>query len=155
MTNAIRILGLDPGLRRTGWGVVAIDGFARFGQAEDFLQGVPARVLERMRKRVADGGLVEFLERAGGTPPDDEPDIERLLYGLDRLHGWDGSEAGLPVWRLQSEGDPIATLSLSDASFVGTHVVERRIRPATDHLSPIHDPAACADLIRAALKAFA
>ncbi|HEY2659329.1 MAG TPA: crossover junction endodeoxyribonuclease RuvC [Caulobacteraceae bacterium] len=26
MTNAIRILGLDPGLRRTGWGVVAVDG---------------------------------------------------------------------------------------------------------------------------------
>jgi crossover junction endodeoxyribonuclease RuvC len=26
MTNAIRILGLDPGLRRTGWGVVLIEG---------------------------------------------------------------------------------------------------------------------------------
>lgn len=26
MTNAIRILGLDPGLRRTGWGVLAVDG---------------------------------------------------------------------------------------------------------------------------------
>src|SRR5579862_2551463 len=26
MTNAIRILGLDPGLRRTGWGVVQIEG---------------------------------------------------------------------------------------------------------------------------------
>jgi crossover junction endodeoxyribonuclease RuvC len=26
MTNAIRILGLDPGLRRTGWGVVVADG---------------------------------------------------------------------------------------------------------------------------------
>jgi crossover junction endodeoxyribonuclease RuvC len=26
MTNAIRILGLDPGLRRTGWGVIAVDG---------------------------------------------------------------------------------------------------------------------------------
>jgi crossover junction endodeoxyribonuclease RuvC len=26
MTNAIRILGLDPGLRRTGWGVVVIEG---------------------------------------------------------------------------------------------------------------------------------
>ena len=26
MTNAIRSLGLDPGRRRTGWGVVAIDG---------------------------------------------------------------------------------------------------------------------------------
>ena len=26
MTNAIRILGLDPGLRRTGWGVVTCEG---------------------------------------------------------------------------------------------------------------------------------
>ena len=26
MTNAVRILGLDPGLRRTGWGVVSLDG---------------------------------------------------------------------------------------------------------------------------------
>jgi crossover junction endodeoxyribonuclease RuvC len=26
MTNAIRILGIDPGLRRTGWGVVRLDG---------------------------------------------------------------------------------------------------------------------------------
>jgi crossover junction endodeoxyribonuclease RuvC len=26
MMNAIRILGLDPGLRRTGWGVVVIEG---------------------------------------------------------------------------------------------------------------------------------
>jgi crossover junction endodeoxyribonuclease RuvC len=26
MMNAIRILGLDPGLRRTGWGVVTVDG---------------------------------------------------------------------------------------------------------------------------------
>ena len=26
MTNATVILGLDPGLRRTGWGVIAVDG---------------------------------------------------------------------------------------------------------------------------------
>ncbi len=26
MTNAVKILGLDPGLRRTGWGVVISDG---------------------------------------------------------------------------------------------------------------------------------
>ncbi|HZK98268.1 MAG TPA: crossover junction endodeoxyribonuclease RuvC, partial [Caulobacteraceae bacterium] len=26
MMNAIRILGLDPGLRRTGWGVVVVEG---------------------------------------------------------------------------------------------------------------------------------
>src|SRR3569832_683244 len=27
MTNAIRILGLDPGLRHTGWGVIVVEGF--------------------------------------------------------------------------------------------------------------------------------
>jgi crossover junction endodeoxyribonuclease RuvC len=26
MANGIRILGLDPGLRRTGWGVIAVEG---------------------------------------------------------------------------------------------------------------------------------
>jgi len=26
MTRPIRILGIDPGLRRTGWGVIDIDG---------------------------------------------------------------------------------------------------------------------------------
>jgi crossover junction endodeoxyribonuclease RuvC len=26
MTNAIRILGLDPGLRRTGWGIISVAG---------------------------------------------------------------------------------------------------------------------------------
>jgi crossover junction endodeoxyribonuclease RuvC len=26
MTNAIRILGLDPGLRHTGWGMIIVDG---------------------------------------------------------------------------------------------------------------------------------
>jgi crossover junction endodeoxyribonuclease RuvC len=26
MTNATRILGIDPGLRRTGWGVIAVEG---------------------------------------------------------------------------------------------------------------------------------
>ena len=26
MTGAIRILGIDPGLRRTGWGVVRVEG---------------------------------------------------------------------------------------------------------------------------------
>jgi len=26
MPSAIRILGIDPGLRRTGWGIIAIDG---------------------------------------------------------------------------------------------------------------------------------
>ena len=136
-------------------GVVAIDGFARFGQADDFPLGVPGRVLDRMRKRVADGALVEFMQRAGGEVLAGTPDVDRLQQGLDRLETLDGRACPLPVWRLQSEGDPIAPLAMADASFAGLNVVARRLRQATDHLSPIHDPAACADLIRAALKALA
>ena len=55
----------------------------------------------------------------------------------------------------QSDGDAIAPPAMSDASFAGLDVVERRVRRASDHLSPIHAPEACAELIRAALKALA
>jgi hypothetical protein len=109
-----------------------------------------------MRRRVADGALTEFLARAGGVVPDGTPDLGRLRIGLDRLQTSDGRRCGaLPIWRLQSAGDPIATLAMSDASFAKLNVVERRIRPSTDHLSPLHDPQACADIIRAALTALA
>jgi len=136
-------------------GVVALDGFARFGRAPDFPEGVPTRVLQRMKARIGDGALAEFVARAGGELPKGEPDPKRLIQGLDRLHVIDGRACRLPVWRLHADGDPIATLAMADASFVGMKVVERRIRPSTDHLSPLTAPHACADLIRAALKALA
>jgi pimeloyl-[acyl-carrier protein] methyl ester esterase len=134
-------------------GIVALDGFARFGRAPDFPEGVPARVLERMKARIGEGVLAEFVERAGGELPRGEPDQARLIEGLDRLHTLDGRACRLPVWRLQADQDPIATLAMADASFAGMDVVERRVRPSTDHLSPLTAPHACADLIRAALKA--
>ena len=136
-------------------GVVALDGFARFGRAPDFPEGVPTRVLQRMKARIGDGALAEFVARAGGELPKGEPDPNRLIQGLDRLHVIDVRACRLPVWRLHADGDPIATLAMADASFVGMKVVERRIRPSTDHLSPLTAPHACADLIRAALKALA
>jgi pimeloyl-[acyl-carrier protein] methyl ester esterase len=136
-------------------GVVALDGFARFGKAADFPDGVAARVLQRMKARLGQGALAEFVERAGGELPAGEPDLSRLAQGLDRLHALDGRACPLPVWRLHADEDPIAPPALADASFAGMNVVERRIRPSTDHLSPLAAPEACADLIRAALKAFA
>jgi pimeloyl-[acyl-carrier protein] methyl ester esterase len=136
-------------------GVVALDGFARFGKAADFPEGVPARVLERMKARLGQGALAEFVERAGGELPAGEPDLDRLAQGLDRLHALDGRACPLPVWRLHADGDPIAPPAMADASFAGMHVVERRVRQSTDHLSPLAAPEACADLIRTALKAFA
>jgi crossover junction endodeoxyribonuclease RuvC len=56
MMNAIRILGLDPGLRRTGWGVVACVG---------------SRIVH-----VAHGVV---------APPETAPFASRLLHLLDEL----------------------------------------------------------------------
>jgi len=134
-------------------GVVALDGFARFGKAPDFPAGVAGRVLERMKARIGDGALAEFVERAGGELPDGEPDSKRLIDGLDRLYALDGRACRLPVWRLNADQDPIASLAMADASFSGMNVVERHVRPSTDHLSPLTAPHVCADLIRTALKA--
>ena len=64
MTNAIRILGLDPGLRRTGWGVVAADG-ARLSHiahgviAPDDRLGLAERLLILFR------GVEAVIERHG------------------------------------------------------------------------------------------
>jgi pimeloyl-[acyl-carrier protein] methyl ester esterase len=134
-------------------GVVALDGFARFGKAPDFPEGVGARVLGRMKARIGEGVLAEFVQRAGGELPKGEPDAGRLIEGLDRLYTLDGRACRLPVWRLNADADPIAALALADASFEGMNVVERRVRRSTDHLSPLAAPHACVALIRAALKA--
>jgi pimeloyl-[acyl-carrier protein] methyl ester esterase len=134
-------------------GLVALDGFARFGKAPDFPEGVGTRVLERMKARLGEGVLAEFVERAGGELPKGEPDMGRLIAGLERLHALDGRGCRLPVWRLHADRDPIASLAMADASFAGMNVHERRIRQSTDHLSPLTAPHACADLIRTALKA--
>jgi len=56
MTNAIRILGLDPGLRRTGWGLVA-----------------------------AEGSRLTHLAHGVIVPPQAAPFAERLLFLFDRL----------------------------------------------------------------------
>lgn len=56
MPNPIRILGLDPGLRRTGWGVIAVDG-ARLG----------------------------FVAHGVIRPDDKAPFAERLLHLLNGL----------------------------------------------------------------------
>ncbi|WP_367644010.1 alpha/beta fold hydrolase, partial [Achromobacter ruhlandii] len=48
--GALRLLGEPP---PGCLGLVAINGFARFGAADDFPEGVPARMLDRMLNRLA------------------------------------------------------------------------------------------------------
>ena len=134
-------------------GVVALDGFARFGKASDFPEGVPGRMLARMKARPGEGVLADFVTRAGDEPPAGKPDFERLIQGLNELDALDGRGSRLPIWRLHADRDPIAPLAMADASFAGMNVIERHIRPSADHLSPRTAPHACAGLIRTALKA--
>jgi pimeloyl-[acyl-carrier protein] methyl ester esterase len=139
-------------------GLVAIDGFARFCADPTFRDGAPPRVVSRMRQRLGrepEAMLADFLQNAGGAAILGAPDTRRLDAGLAELMDLDGRAAveGLPIWRLHASGDPIAPLASSDASLKDAHVIERRVREASDHLSPLHDPAACADLIRAAMEA--
>jgi crossover junction endodeoxyribonuclease RuvC len=88
MTNAIRILGLDPGLRRTGWGVVVIDG---------------ARLTH-----VAHGVI---------APPDQAPLSERLLVILQGVAAivslWSPDEAAVEETFVTANGS--STLKLGHA----------------------------------------
>ena len=106
-----------------------------------------------MKARLGEGVLAEFVQRAGGELPAGDPDHARLLQGLDRLYTLDGRACRLPVWRLNADQDPIASLAMVEASFAGMTVVERRIRQSADHISPLTAPHACAELIRAAVRA--
>ncbi|HVY34407.1 MAG TPA: hypothetical protein VG960_08290 [Caulobacteraceae bacterium] len=141
-------------------GLVAIDGFARFARGPDFPDGQPRAVLKLMEAalKATPGALLsEFMAKVlpGGWSNVGEPDAEVLARGLERLKALDGRAAAarLPVWSLHARFDPIAPLAMADASFAGADVRVRQVREAADHLSPITAPGACANLIRAALKA--
>jgi crossover junction endodeoxyribonuclease RuvC len=88
MTNAIRILGLDPGLRRTGWGVVRVEG---------------ARIVHLAHGVVA--------------PPDTAPLSERLLVlyrGIaEVVAAWSPDEAAIEETFVTANGS--STLKLGHA----------------------------------------
>lgn len=104
MTRAIRILGIDPGLRRTGWGVIACNGnalsFLASGSAVSSAErGLAERLVE------LHGALTEVLK--GFTP--DEVAVEETFVNRDatatlKLGAARGvallapAEAGLPVF---------------------------------------------------------
>ena len=62
MANQLRILGLDPGLRRTGWGVVAIDG-ARLAHLAHGVVAAPQSAPLAERLLAIHLGVVEVIAR--------------------------------------------------------------------------------------------
>ena len=86
MSHAIRIVGIDPGLRRTGWGVIE-----------------------------AEGNRLIYVACGSVEPPDDLPLASRLLAiheGLGVLNGIERELAGsLGVERMDDLRETLAALS--------------------------------------------
>jgi len=75
---AIRIIGIDPGLRRTGWGVIDTEGSAlRFVAAGSVTSDERAGLALRLRQ--IHDGLVEVLARLGPA----EAAVEQTFVNKD------------------------------------------------------------------------
>src|SRR3981081_2808245 len=90
--HPVRILGIDPGLRRTGWGVIEIDG-----------------------------NRLTFVGCGSVEPPEGLPLAKRLLaihQGLTKVLGdYEPAEAAVEQTFVNKDG--VATLKLGQARGVG------------------------------------
>ncbi len=133
-------------------GAVAVNAFPRFAQAPDFPDGVPLRVLDRMRLRFRDqphAVAADFLTRCGvRTPLLDNMVPERLGAALDFLAVTDQRERlsslTAPLRILAGEADPIIPPALSHAGFTRRTV---EFVAGGGHLLPLTHPVRVAAVI--------
>ena len=109
--------------------LVGINAFPRFLEAEDYRPAVAARVLERMRRRVAGDPrsvLQDFWTRAGATGPHGEPSAAALAEGLDHLAAWDEREnlaSRASATRLiAGREDAIVPAAMTEMAFRGSEI---------------------------------
>ncbi|HEX2582153.1 MAG TPA: hypothetical protein VHL08_09305 [Dongiaceae bacterium] len=141
------LLDWPPAMR----GLVGINGFARFCQGSDFPAGIPARVLARMKDKLAQDTsavLGDFWERAGAHGPQAVPHLPRLVAGLEFLEKADGRTAlarlAERILLLASREDPLAP----GVEALGVHTAWHE---TGDHALARTDPPWC----RAQIAAFA
>ena len=138
-------------------GIIALNGFSRFSQSEDFAPGIPKRVLARMRSRLASAAeetVTQFRQQFEPfLPCDTALDKQALETGLTDLLEADGREAarqwGRALTAIHGAQDELVSTAMHEASFpeATRHVMEG------GHLLPVTAPHACADLIAEILKA--
>jgi crossover junction endodeoxyribonuclease RuvC len=139
MKRPIRILGIDPGLRRTGWGVVAIDGnrlsFLACGSlATDDDAGLAARLLA-----IHDG-----LQRVVAEHAPDEAAVEATFVNKDAVATLKlGQARGIAMLVPAIAGLPVAEYApnLVKKTIVGAgHCAKGQIRMMIGVLLPKADP---------------
>ncbi len=131
-----------PGLA----GLVSINGFTRFRAAADHPQGVPARVLHRMLRRLEedpDATVAAFRRRCGlGTCAPAPPLLPALRRGLELLRDGDARpllpRLSVPVLALAGSRDAVVPPALSAACFAGPRWLDG------GHLLPLTHPEPCA-----------
>lgn len=89
-TNLLRIIGIDPGLRRTGWGVIESDGvrlaYVASGYVESDKDEVLAYRLRQIYEGVA-GVIASFKPREAGVEETFVNDNARATLKLGQARG--------------------------------------------------------------------
>lgn len=136
-------------------GLVAFNGFARFSQSKDYPQGIPPRILARMKSRLTRdpvGVITQFRQQFDPFIPCETPHTATLLAGLDSLIDSDGRSAALERWPevicISGRNDPLVSPAMTEASFPHATRYERD----GGHLLPLTDPAGCAAFVASTLE---
>ena len=105
-------------------GLISINGFPRFAQAQDFPEGVARLVIDGMISRLAlrpKGVVGEFRRRCGLGGFFSEPQRVPLERDLRSMRDGDESsrlqKSGLPLLVLAGTRDPIVSASMTCAAF--------------------------------------
>ncbi|QDH24857.1 biotin synthase [Neokomagataea tanensis] len=134
-------------------GLVSFNGFARFCFAPDFTDGVPARVITRMRRQLLQNTeqvVTTFRAQCGDTntlnSPPLAPALEQGLIALETLdHRAEACQLGEAIFWLSGAEDPLSPARRGFKNNAG--------RTCTGgHLLPQEQPALCADFIRTTLQ---
>lgn len=140
-------------LPRPWAGAVAVNAFARFTRAPDFVSGVPPRMIERMQAKFVDephAVAADFLARCG-VPEPDVSDIRTPALGdaLGWLAGCDERAAlralDCPVMALAGTRDAIVPEAMSREAFAEVPMV---LAEGADHMLPVSHPDWVASQIR-------
>ena len=137
---AIRILGLDPGLRRTGWGVVLVDGTRLAYVASGVVTSSDALSLAERLKQLHDG-LADML---GHVSPDEVAVEETFVNTNAQATLKLGHARAVSLLVPALAGLPVGEYSanLVKKTVVGTgHADKRQIQAMVKVLLPKADPA--------------
>jgi pimeloyl-ACP methyl ester carboxylesterase len=127
--------------------LVSVNGFPRFTAAPDYPDGVPPRLVERMRRRLdtaPEAVLSDFRTRCGLDDPPVGLNLDRLAWGLEMLRDGDGRPMPDAVTALAGEADLIVPPAMSRAAFSSCGV---GMVAEGGHLLPFSHPAEVAAVI--------